>query len=124
MTLSGIGVKIRTDKGVDIVPSKLDKVPIDNPKHDKRVKLSNEDRDNIREEYVCGNISQNGLAKKYGVSKRLIQFVLYPEKQEVARKQFLERQKDGRYYNKDKHREYMKQHREHKKELYNKGLIK
>lgn len=106
------------------MPSKLDKIPIDNPKHDKRVKLSDEDRDNIREEYACGNISQNGLAKKYGVSKRLIQFVLNPDKQEVARKQFLERQKDGRYYSKDKHREYMRQHREHKKELYNKGLIR
>ena len=106
------------------MPSKLDKLPIDNPKHDKRVKLSAEDRDSIRDEYACGNISQNGLAKKYGVSKRLIQFVLNPDKQEVARKQFLERQKDGIYYSKDKHREYMRQHREHKKELYNKGLIK
>lgn len=105
------------------MPSKIDKIPIDNQKHDKRVKLSDGDREGIREEYACGNISQNGLAKKYGVSKRLIQFVLNPDKQEIARKQFLERQKDGRYYNKDKHREYMKEHRGHKKELYIKGLL-
>ncbi|USL89382.1 hypothetical protein vBBceHLY2_00106 [Bacillus phage vB_BceH_LY2] len=72
LTVSEIDDKIKTDKGVDIVPSKIDKIPIDNQKHDKRVKLSDGDREGIREEYACGNISQNGLAKKYGVSKRLI----------------------------------------------------
>lgn len=106
------------------MPSKFDKIPINNPNHDKRVKLTDEDRENIRKEYSSGNISQNGLAKKYGVSKRLIQFVLNPEKKEIVKKQFAERQKDGRYYDKDKHKGYMKNHRNHKKELYNKGIIK
>lgn len=100
-----------------------DKLTINNPKHDKRVKLTDEDRENIRKEYAEGGISQRGLAKKYNVSRRLIQFTLDPEKQKVAKKQFAARQKDGRYYDKDKHKEYMKNYRKHKKELYDKGLL-
>jgi hypothetical protein len=54
----------------------------------------------------------------------LIQFTLFPERQEKARKAFLERQKDGRYYDREKHNEHMRNHREHKRELYNNGLLK
>lgn len=105
------------------MPYKFEKTPINNPKYDKRVKLTDEDRENIRKEYTTGLISQRQLAEKYGVSKRLIQFVLSPEKAKEAKQQFLERQKDGRYYNKEKHKEYMKNYRNHKKELYQNGLL-
>lgn len=105
------------------MPRKSDTIPINNPKLDKRVKLTNEDKENIVRDYATGLISQRGLAEKYGVSRRSIQFVLDPEKKERAKEQFLERQKDGRYYDKDKHAKYMKEHRNRKKELYSKGLI-
>lgn len=105
------------------MPRKSDSISINNPKLDKRVKLTDEDRVNIVEDYATGLISQRGLAEKYGVSRRLIQFVLDPEKKERAQAQFNERQKDGRYYDKDKHSAYMKDHRDHKKELYKQGLI-
>src|SRR5690606_41899332 len=100
-----------------------EKLSINNPKYDKRIKLTDEDRESIRKEYATGKISQRGLAKKYNVSRRLIQFVLDPDKEKVAKQQFKERRKDGRYYNKDKHKEYMRRHRKHKKELYDKGLL-
>ncbi|MCY7911227.1 hypothetical protein MOB65_20435 [Bacillus inaquosorum] len=106
------------------MPHKSEKMAISNQKHDKRVKLTDDDKEKIRKEYATGLVSQRGLAKKYGVSRRAIQFALDPEKLERAKKQFAERQKEGRYYNKDKHKEYMRKHREHKKELYNKGLLK
>lgn len=106
------------------MPYKFEKIPINNPKNDKRVKLTDENRVNIREEYSSGLISQRGLAEKYGVSRRLIQFTLSPEKQEIAKKQFAQRQKDGRYYDKDKHTVSVRNHRNHKKDLYNKGLLK
>jgi predicted DNA-binding protein (UPF0251 family) len=105
------------------MPYKFEKIPINNPEHDRRVKLTDDDRENIREEYATGSISQNNLAKKYGVSKRLVQFILNPEKQEISKQQFAERQKDGRYYDREKHNEQMKKHRNHKKELYEKGLL-
>jgi predicted DNA-binding protein (UPF0251 family) len=106
------------------MPYKSDKLPINNPKYDKRVKLTDEDKESIRIEYETGLISQRDLAKKYSVSRRLIQFVLSPEKQAVAREQFLERQKDGRYYDRERHNEQMKRHRNHKKELYKKRIIR
>jgi hypothetical protein len=105
------------------MPYKFDKVPINNPKLDKRVKLTEDDKKNIVADYETGVISINGLAKKYGVSKRTIQFTLFPERKEKAKQLYKERRKDGRYYDKDKHNEYMKNHREHKKELWNNGLL-
>lgn len=105
------------------MPYKFDNLPINNPKYDRRVKLTDEDKKNIREEYAKGTISQRGLAKKYNVSRRLIQFVLNPEKEDIAKKQFAERRKDGRYYNKEKHRNYMKNHRNYKKKLYKEGVL-
>lgn len=105
------------------MPSKLDKVAINNEKLDKRVKLTVADKEQIKSEYESGSISINALSRKYSVSKRLIQFTLFPERKEKAKQDFLKRQKDGRYYDKDKHKEYMKKHREYKKDLDNKGLL-
>jgi hypothetical protein len=104
------------------MPYKSEKIPV-GKKLDKRIKLTDEQRERIREEYATGLISQRGLAEKYGVSRRLIQFTLDDEKKERAKKQFAERQKTGRYYDKDKHKEYMKIHRRRKHELYKEGKI-
>lgn len=106
------------------MPYKFNNIPINNKKYDRRVKLSDQDREEIRELYKKGNISQQALADKYNVSKRLIHFVIHPEKEVAAREQFKMRQKDRRYYDKDKHRRYMKKHRDHKKELYKNNLLK
>lgn len=105
------------------MPSKLDKVPINNEKLDRRVKLTQSDKEAIIKEYATGSISITSLGKKYGVSKRLIQFTLFPERKELAKKNFLERQKDGRYYDKEKHTKSMQKHRTYKKELAAQGLL-
>lgn len=106
------------------MPLKVDKMSINNPKLDKRVKLTEEDKKNIIKEYESGTISITSLGKKYGVSKRLIQFILFPERKEKAKKLFAERQKEGRYYDHKKHAEQMKKHRDYKKELLEKGLLR
>lgn len=105
------------------MPYKFEKTPINNPKLDKRVKLTDDDREKIKKEYESGSISITSLAKKFKVSKRLVQFILFPERQELAKKNFSERQKDGRYYDREKHKEYVKKHRDYKKDLNNKGLL-
>ena len=105
------------------MPYKSDKIPIKNEKLDKRVKLTVEDKEQIVRDYETGTISIHSLAKKYNVSKRTIQFTLFPERKEKAQEQFKERQKEGRYYDKDKHNEYMKNHRHYKNDLYNRGLL-
>lgn len=100
-----------------------DKLKI-SPKHDKRIKLTNEDKENIRKDYATGLYSQRKLAEKYNVSRRLIVYILYPDRYEKAKELHKQRRKDGRYYNKERHREYMNRHRQHKKELHDKGLLK
>ena len=87
------------------------------PKLDKRYKLTNEDKENIKKDYETGCISINGLARKYNVSKRTIQFTLFPERKERNKDLFKERRKGGRYYDKDRHKEHVKAYRHHKKEL-------
>ena len=93
------------------------------PELDKRRKLTDDDKEDIRNEYKTGLISINGLARKYNVSKRTIQFTLFPERLERNNELFKERQKDGRYYDKEKHREYMKRYRQRKKKLDDLGLL-
>jgi transposase-like protein len=110
-------------RGEIAMPYKFDKIPINNEKYDKRVKLTQEDKEKIVKEYESGTISITSLAKKWNVSKRLIQFTLFPERKEKASERFKKNQKGGRYYDKDKHRDYMKNHREHKKELFRDGLL-
>lgn len=90
---------------------------------DKRVKLNDEEKKEIKKLYDTGMFSQRKLAKMYGVSRRSIQFIIDPEKLKENHKKFSERQKDGRYYNKERHREYIKKYRERKKQLYNEGKL-
>lgn len=105
------------------MPRKTDHLAINNPTHDKRVKLTEENKAAIKSEYETGLFSINGLARKWKVSKRLIQFTLFPERAEHAKKLYAQRRKDGRYYDKDKHTESVRLHRIHKKELFENGLL-
>ena len=58
--------------------------------------------------------SQRSLARMFNVSRRLITFVLDPEKQAENLKRRAERGGSKTYYNKEKHREYTKEHRKYK----------
>ena len=93
------------------------------PGLDKRYKLTSEDKENIQKDYKTGTISINSLAKKYNVSKRTIQFTLFPERKKRNQELQKERRKDGRYYDRENHRAYVKAHRNHKKELDKQGLL-
>lgn len=106
------------------MPRKSDNIPINNPKHDKRVKLSDDDKQQIRDEHATGNYSQRALADKWKVSRRSIQFAINPESLEHAKQLYAERRKDGRYYDKDKHTKAVREHRKRKKVLYDEGIIK
>lgn len=105
------------------MPFKSEKIAINNEKLDKRVKLTKEQKVEIKEMYETGNYSYRILAEMFNVSKRTIQFIVNPEKYAIAKKQLAERQKDGRYYDKDKHSNYTKEHRRYKHELYKEGKI-
>ena len=91
---------------------------------DKRsIKLTLEDRQEIKKLYQSGQYSQRELARKYNVSRRLITFYIDDERYERNKQSFKQRQKTGMYYDKEKQKEYAKNYREHKKELYKKDKL-
>ena len=105
------------------MPYKAEKAGHIKPEDDKRVKLTGEQREEIRELYKLPDYSQRRLAGQFGVSRRLIQFIVDPAKEEAAKQGYAERQKDGRYYDKDKHAESVREHRHHKHKLYQEGKL-
>jgi len=76
---------------------------------DKRVKLTPEQKEEIRIKYELGGYSQRALADEYGVSRRTIKFIIDPDSLERAKQQYRERRKDGRYYNREKHSKAVKE---------------
>lgn len=61
------------------MPFKSEKIKL--PKElDRRRKLSDEQREEIKEKYATGLYSQRALAREYNVSRRLISFVIDEEK--------------------------------------------
>jgi len=98
------------------------KIPI---KLKKSAKLSPEDKEEIRYRYLkVGGVSQRELAAEYDVSRRLIVFCIYPERQKENYCKRVENGGSKQYYNKDKHTEAMRKHRQYKQELFLEGKLK
>jgi len=91
--------------------------------HDKRIKLTDKDRAEIIDLYAAGIYSQRQLAAIYGVSRRLIVFVIYPERREANYQTRVANGGSKQYYNREKHTIAMQTHRKHKQALYLKGEL-
>jgi len=94
---------------------------IKNKDLDRRVKLSDQEKRDILA--LKSTVTQISVAKAYGVSRRTIQFIWFPEQLEENKKRRAERGGSKQYYDKDKHNLSMKEHRAYKKGLKEKGLI-
>lgn len=105
------------------MPYKSEKIKL--PKqYDRRIKLTDQQRDEIKEKYVSGIQSQRALAREYKVSRRLISFIVNPDKYEISKEQLKERRKDGRYKPDSKEwNDTMKKHRKYKQDLFLAGKI-
>ena len=104
------------------MPYKSEKIKIEGTKHDRRRKLTDADKEEIKSNPL--GLSQRKLALMYGVSRRTIQFTLDPQKLEENKKRRAERGGSKKYYDKDAHKESMKEHRKYKHELYKSKKIK
>lgn len=92
--------------------------------YDRRVKYTEEQREEVRRMHKVYGLAQREIERRTGISRRMISFILFPERLAVVKAQYKERRKDGRYYPpKEKWRETMRKHRHYKKELHNKGII-
>lgn len=79
------------------MPYKSLRIKIEGTQYDRRRRLSEEQKAMIRRLRETEKLSYNQIAKQFGVSKRLIIFICCPDKEKIAREQFKERRKDGRY---------------------------
>ena len=98
------------------MPYKTDKLAINDPLLDRRVKLLPFEKEEIKELYKQG-ASMRHLARSYEVDRRTIDFIVHPERHERN----LELRKDGGgskvYYSKEKQSAAMRKHRKYKREV-------
>lgn len=106
------------------MPYKSSRIKIEGTQYDRRRRLSEEQKAAIRRLRETERLSYNQIAKQFGVSKRLIIFICCPDKEQIAKEQFKERRKDGRYApTREERNEIMREHRHYKQELYLEGKI-
>lgn len=105
------------------MPRKSDLLPINDRTLDKRIKLTDAQRVEIKNRYQVNVVSAQKLADEYKVSKRLIQFIVDPSKHEENLKRREERGGTMHYYDREKNKNYMKKHRDYKKQLFEEGKL-
>jgi hypothetical protein len=98
------------------MPYKTERLSIKSDFLEKRTKLLPCQKEMIVYWHDRG-LSQRKLAAMFSVSRRLIQFVLDPEKLKQNKQARLERGGSMQYYNREKHNEYQKKHRKYKNEI-------
>ena len=102
------------------MPYKIEKIKL--PKElDRRVKLTDQQRDEIKTNIDW--LSQRKLALKYNVDRKTIRFIQFPEVLEAHKIAYAERRKDWWDYNKEKHREAIKDTRKYKHSIGYEKLV-
>lgn len=104
------------------MPYKSESAGAIRPEDDRRRKLTDAQREEVRTQHAQG-ASQRALSTSYGVSRRLISFILDPAKEAASKAAYAERRKDGRYYNPEKHTAQVREHRRRKHKLYTEGKL-
>ena len=94
------------------MPWKSEKINIKNTQYDRRVKLTDEQREDIRYMHKEYGLSYNKLAKEFGSPKGAFSLSVILKRRKKCRERFKELRKDVRNT------------RTYKQDLYNKGKIK
>ncbi len=103
------------------MPYKSEKLKLA-PTQDRRRKLTDEQKEEIKRLYATGLVGQRPLAKQFGVSRSLIQIIVNPEIAEKKKQRIKEHWRDYRP-TKEEWAETIKEHRHYKQELYLKGEL-
>ena len=90
---------------------------------DRRKKLTDEQREEIKKLYGTGRYSLNGLAKRFEVSKKTILLIVNSDSAEKAKQYRKENWKEWKG-TKEEHREAIKKTRHYKHQLYKDGKLK
>lgn len=97
------------------MPYKTDTMKLDSPFLDRRVKMLPCQKEMVQSLHSRG-ATISGLARMYNVNKRLIQFILFPERLEMNLQHRRERGGTKVYYKKEYHNAKTREHRRYKKE--------
>ena len=103
------------------MPYKSEKIKLA-PAQDRRRKLTDEQKEEIKRLYATGLVGQRPLAKQFGVSRSLIQIVVNPEVAEKKKQRIKEHWRDYRP-SKEEWAKTMREHRHYKQELYLRGEL-
>lgn len=105
------------------MPYRSEKIKISGSLFDRRQKLTKEDKEEIRRLYPLIQ-SQRKLAEMFGVSRRLVTFILDPDK-EVDNKELQKEKRKKGYYKPTKKQwaDTIREHRRYKQGLYLQGVI-
>ena len=90
---------------------------------DRRKRLTDEQRKEIKELYSTGGYSLNGLAKMYEVSKKTILLIVNKESEERAKQYRKEHWKEWQRKG-EEHNKAIMNTRKYKYELYKEGKLK
>ena len=105
------------------MPYVSEKIRIDNTMLDRRRKLTEEQKEEIRRIYATGVCGTRPLARQFGVSKKTIQIIVNPDIAERAKQYNKEHWKKYQVYGKEK-ADIIREHRRYKQQLYLEGKIK
>lgn len=106
------------------MPYRSEKIIIANTSNDRRIKLTDEEKQEIILLRQREGISYNKLAIRFGVSKRSIYWIVNPDK--LIKNRELRKERGGwkNYYNKEKNTAAIKDTRRHKQKLFIQDKIK
>ena len=102
------------------MPYKSERCKIAGTKYDKRRKLTAEQKAEIAE--LIG-LSSREIARMYGISRRMVQFIQHPERLQRNKQCRANRGGWRQYYDRQEWAANMRKHRQHKHALYVAGKI-
>ena len=103
------------------MPYKCEKIKIANTQYDRRIKLSEDDKEQIQDRYFNRGESMRSLSRVFKVDRQVIKYTLFPDYKKQFYKANRERVKPE--IENAKHNAYMRTHRAHKQSLYVSGKI-
>ena len=98
------------------MPYKSEKIKIQNTMFDRRRKLTEEQKEEIKTIYLSGVCGTRPLARQFGVSRATIQVIVNPSIAESKRQRIKEHWKD--YSNREKLTKAIRETRRYKQQLY------
>lgn len=104
------------------MPYKSEKIKLQGLQ-DRRKRITDEQREEIKELYGTGLYSLNDLAKKFNVSKKSILLIVNKESADKAKQYRKEHWREWQG-TKEEHREAIKKTRRYKQSLYKNGELK